>query len=49
MNPSEIAMLVFQVLGGLSLFIYGMHVMTGSLRALGHLLDFPGQKPRSVQ
>lgn len=33
MNPSEIAMLVFQVLGGLSLFIYGMHVMTGSLRA----------------
>ena len=32
MNPSEIAMLVFQVLGGLSLFIYGMHVMTGSLR-----------------
>lgn len=33
MSPSEIAMLVFQVLGGLSLFIYGMHVMTGSLRA----------------
>ena len=32
MNPSEIAMLVFQVLGGLSLFIYGMHVMTRSLR-----------------
>ena len=25
-------MLLFQVLGGLSLFIYGMHVMTGSLR-----------------
>ena len=25
-------MLVFQVLGGLSLFIYGMHIMTGSLR-----------------
>ena len=33
MNPSDITMLVFQVLGGLSLFIYGMHVMTGSLRA----------------
>ncbi|NCD22786.1 MAG: Na/Pi cotransporter family protein [Spartobacteria bacterium] len=33
MNPSEIVLLVFQVLGGLSLFIYGMHVMTGSLRA----------------
>ena len=32
MNPSEITMLVFQVLGGLSLFIYGMHVMTRSLR-----------------
>ena len=32
MNPSEIAMLVFQVLGGLALFIYGMHVMTRSLR-----------------
>ena len=32
MNPSEISMLAFQVLGGLSLFIYGMHVMTGSLR-----------------
>ncbi len=26
-------MLLFQVLGGLSLFIYGMHAMTGSLRA----------------
>ncbi len=32
MAPFEIAMLLFQVLGGLSLFIYGMHVMTGSLR-----------------
>ena len=32
MTPFEIAMLLFQVLGGLSLFIYGMHVMTGSLR-----------------
>ena len=33
MSPYEITMLLFQVLGGLSLFIYGMHVMTGSLRA----------------
>ena len=33
MNPSEIVLLGFQVLGGLALFIYGMHVMTGSLRA----------------
>jgi phosphate:Na+ symporter len=33
MSPSEIVLLLFQVLGGLSLFIYGMHVMTGSLRA----------------
>lgn len=32
MSTYEIFMLVFQVLGGLSLFIYGMHVMTGSLR-----------------
>ena len=32
MSPSEVVMLLFQVLGGLSLFIYGMHVMTGSLR-----------------
>ena len=32
MSSFEITMLVFQVLGGLSLFIYGMHVMTGSLR-----------------
>jgi len=32
MAPFEIAMLLFQVLGGLSLCIYGMHVMTGSLR-----------------
>lgn len=32
MSTYEIAMLLFQVLGGLSLFIYGMHVMTGSLR-----------------
>lgn len=33
MNTQEIIMLAFQVLGGLSLFIYGMHAMTGSLRA----------------
>ena len=33
MNNAQIAMLLFQVLGGLSLFIYGMHVMTGSLRS----------------
>ena len=33
MNTQEIVLLLFQVLGGLSLFIYGMHVMTGSLRA----------------
>ena len=33
MSTTEITMLLFQVLGGLSLFIYGMHVMTGSLRA----------------
>ena len=32
MSSFEITMLLFQVLGGLSLFIYGMHVMTGSLR-----------------
>jgi len=32
MTPFEIAMLLFQVLGGLSIFIYGMNVMTGSLR-----------------
>ena len=32
MNATQIAMLVFQVLGGLSLFIYGMHAMTSSLR-----------------
>ena len=32
MSPFEIVMLAFQVLGGLSLFIYGMHVMTRSLR-----------------
>ncbi len=32
MSTYEISMLLFQVLGGLSLFIYGMHVMTGSLR-----------------
>ncbi len=32
MSPYQITMLLFQVLGGLSLFIYGMHVMTGSLR-----------------
>jgi len=32
MSTYEITMLLFQVLGGLSLFIYGMHVMTGSLR-----------------
>jgi len=33
MSPYETIMLLFQVLGGLALFIYGMHVMTGSLRA----------------
>ena len=33
MSTKETLMLLFQVLGGLSLFIYGMHVMTGSLRA----------------
>ncbi len=32
MSTYEISMLLFQVLGGLSLFIYGMHIMTGSLR-----------------
>ena len=32
MNTKEIVMLLFQVLGGLSLFIYGMHIMTRSLR-----------------
>ena len=32
MSAYEISMLLFQVLGGLSLSIYGMHVMTGSLR-----------------
>lgn len=32
MNTHELFILIFQVLGGLSLFIYGMHVMTGSLR-----------------
>lgn len=32
MSTKETLMLLFQVLGGLSLFIYGMHVMTGSLR-----------------
>ena len=32
MNAKETLMLLFQVLGGLSLFIYGMHVMTRSLR-----------------
>jgi phosphate:Na+ symporter len=32
MSHYEIVMLLFQVLGGLSLFIYGMHIMTGSLR-----------------
>ncbi len=32
MSTFEISMLLFQVLGGLSLFIYGMHIMTGSLR-----------------
>ena len=32
MSTFQITMLLFQVLGGLSLFIYGMHVMTRSLR-----------------
>lgn len=32
MSVREIVWLAFQVLGGLSLFIYGMHVMTESLR-----------------
>ncbi|MDR0994022.1 MAG: Na/Pi symporter [Verrucomicrobiota bacterium] len=32
MSAQQIILLLFQVLGGLSLFIYGMHVMTGSLR-----------------
>ena len=32
MTTSELIMVLFQVLGGLSLFIYGMHVMTGSVR-----------------
>lgn len=32
MTTSEWIMVLFQVLGGLSLFIYGMHVMTGSVR-----------------
>lgn len=33
MRPQDIIMMLFTVLGGLSLFIYGMHIMTGSLRA----------------
>ena len=33
MSAHDMIFLVFKVLGGLSLFIYGMHVMTGSLRA----------------
>ena len=32
MTSEEIAMLLFQVLGGLSLFIFGMNAMTSSLR-----------------
>jgi|LSQX01.1.fsa_nt_gb phosphate:Na+ symporter len=32
MSAQDIFMLLFQVLGGLSLFIYGMNVMTSSLR-----------------
>ena len=32
MNACEITMRLFQVPGGLSLFICGMHVMTGRLR-----------------
>jgi Na+/phosphate symporter len=38
MSPVEITMLLFQVLGGLSLFLYGMHVMTGSLRTAAAML-----------
>lgn len=33
MTTNDTFLLLFQILGGLSLFIYGMHVMTGSLRA----------------
>lgn len=33
MSTHEIIMVLFKVLGGLSLFIYGMHVMTHGLRA----------------
>ncbi len=32
MSTQQIIMLLFKILGGLSLFIYGMHIMTGSLR-----------------
>ena len=33
MNTREILMFLFQLLGGLSMFIYGMNVMTASIRA----------------
>lgn len=33
MKTSEVILMLFQVLGGLSLFIYGMNGMTGNLRA----------------
>ncbi len=33
MTTTQITLTLFQVLGGLSLFIYGMKIMTGSLRA----------------
>jgi phosphate:Na+ symporter len=39
MSPSQTILLLFQILGGLSLFIFGMHIMTGSLReAAGNAL-----------
>jgi len=42
METSELIMVLFKVLGGLALFIYGMHVMTGALR------DIAGSSLRTV-